>query len=144
MHPPDPRDHLGSDGVRTRVLVVDGDRRVRTALATLLAAAPGFQIVAAVGDAPSAIAATNAAVAAGTPVEVAVVDAQLPDLAGGLSAMRRLSRSRVAVVAISAQANARGQAIAAGAIAFVDKGGAPEHILTAAYAAADHARETPA
>ena len=114
-----------------RVLIADDDRRVRTALAELFTAAPGFEVSATHGselaDDP----------AVGLPTDVAVVDIQLPDPAAGLELVRRLSGDhRIPVLALSAQASLRGAALAAGATAFLDKGSSPTAVLDAARAVA--------
>ncbi len=114
-----------------RVLIADDDRRVRTALAELLTAAPGFQVTATRGpelaDDP----------AVGLPADVAVVDILMPDPAAGLELVRLLSgHYRIPVVALSAQASLRGAALAAGATAFLDKGSSPAAVLDAARAVA--------
>jgi DNA-binding NtrC family response regulator len=67
---------------------------------------------------------------------VALVDVLLPDDTTGLALVHRLSRRPgCAVVAMSVRSGARGAALAAGAVAFVEKGGDIDALLFAVRAA---------
>jgi DNA-binding NarL/FixJ family response regulator len=62
-----------------RVVVVDADRRVRSAIGTLLGLAEGLELTGSVGHVAAAL-----AVLESTPVDVLLVDPKLPDVADGL------------------------------------------------------------
>jgi DNA-binding NarL/FixJ family response regulator len=62
-----------------RVVVVDGDRRVRAAIAALVGLADGLELSASVGHVAAALAALES-----TPADVLVVDPKLPDIDAGL------------------------------------------------------------
>jgi CheY-like chemotaxis protein len=88
---------------RARILIADGDGRVRLALASLFRAAGPLDVVGAVATA----AAARAAVALLRP-DVVVLDPHLPTLADGLALVRRLSAFGAArTVVISASGAAR-------------------------------------
>ena len=115
-----------------RVLVIDDDPRVRTALGALLASTADL---APAGQAASAAEAEDAEGAHG-PFDLAVVDVLLPEAATGLALIRRLA-ARGPVVAISVSSAHRAPALAAGAIAFLDKDGRPDTLLAALRASID-------
>lgn len=107
------------------VLVVDDDLRVRQALVRLLVAWPGFSVVGVAADAAAAV-----KTARQQPTTVALVDVLLPDADSGLRLIDALSHEVGApVIAISAQSSVRAQALAAGAVSFVDKGVSPEYLI---------------
>jgi DNA-binding NarL/FixJ family response regulator len=108
-----------------RVLVVDDDARVRTALCGLLASTADLTVA----SAPTTAEGWTAAERDGS-FDVAVVDILLPDPATGLTIIRRLAR-RVPVLAISVTGAHRADALAAGAAAFLDKDGHPDVLLAA-------------
>jgi DNA-binding NarL/FixJ family response regulator len=112
--------------VTRRVLVIDDDARVRTALGDLLASTADLV--------PAASAATAAEARAAAehdgPFDLAVVDMRLPDPATGLALIRQLTH-RVPVVAVSVSSAHRTAALAAGARAFLDKDGHPDTLLAA-------------
>jgi DNA-binding NtrC family response regulator len=123
-----------SDGTdkRTRLLVVDDDPRVRAAIGQTVALEADLVIVAAVGDAPGALAWAERSGPA-----VALVDALLRDEVTGLALVRSLGRvPGCAVVAMSARSGLRQAALDAGAVAFVEKGSDIDAILDAVRAAA--------
>jgi DNA-binding NarL/FixJ family response regulator len=121
-----------------RVLVVDADPRVRTALLNLLSVSPGFSVV---GTARSAAAAVE--LARRHLPAVAVVGLPAPVASGGRSRDDSLRMLRgitgelpIPVVAMSMRGGLRGPAFAAGARQFVDQDSAPETLLTAVRTAA--------
>jgi DNA-binding NarL/FixJ family response regulator len=105
-------------GALIRVLVVDDDARVRTALRETFALENDMSLV---GDAHDAAAAL--AMAAATDPDVALVDVLLPDDGTGLALVGALSRRPgCGVVAMSVRSALREGALTAGAVAFVEKG----------------------
>jgi DNA-binding NarL/FixJ family response regulator len=121
-----------------RVLVVDADPRVRTALRNLLSVSPGFSVV---GTARSAAAAVE--LARRHLPAVAIVGLPTPMTSGHRSrddSLRMLSgitsELPIPVVAMSMRSGLRGPAFAAGARQFVDQDSTPETLLTAVRTAA--------
>ena len=115
-----------------RLLVVDDDPRVRQAIAPTIALEPDLVIVAAAADAMTAV-----TLAEGTHPSVALVDVLLPDEATGLALVSGLARRPgCAVVAMSVRGGLRHAALAAGAIAFVEKSADIDALLDAVRAAA--------
>jgi len=106
-----------------RVLVVDDDPRVRAGLAGALGATAGLALVAVTGSPACALAAAGQA-------DVALVDALLPAIADGVALVRRLSR-HVPVVAISLDGTRRRDALAAGAVAYLEKDGSLDDLVAA-------------
>jgi DNA-binding NarL/FixJ family response regulator len=124
----------GSDGLGTRIrlLVVDDDVRVRAAIGQTIALEPDLVMVADAADTPTAL-----ALAERTRPSVALVDVLIPDEATGVALVRSLGhRPGIAVVAMSVRSGLRLAALAAGAVAFVEKGGDIDAILNAVRAAA--------
>jgi DNA-binding NarL/FixJ family response regulator len=114
---PGPSDDL-SAGNPVRVLLVDGDARVRSALRHLIALEGDLVVVA---DADSADRALIAAER--TSPSVVLVELLLPDAASGLALVRDLAaRPGCAVAAMSLRDGLERAAIEAGAVVFVDKG----------------------
>jgi DNA-binding NarL/FixJ family response regulator len=113
-----------------RVLVVDDDPRVRAGLAGALAATPGLAVGASTGSARRALAVATAGKA-----DVALVDALLPTVADGVHLVRRLV-VYLPVVAISLDGSSRVQMLAEGAVAYLEKDGAVEDLLSALLGAA--------
>ncbi|MCE7003305.1 response regulator transcription factor [Kibdelosporangium philippinense] len=109
-----------------RVLIVDDDLRVRSALRAFLGAHPGFDVI---GEAAGSEAALEIARTLGP--HVAVVDVHLPELDNGLELVHDLGEMKVPVVAISLDLAARHSALAAGASRFLDKASVPEFLLDA-------------
>jgi DNA-binding NarL/FixJ family response regulator len=108
---------------------VDDDPRVRAGLAGMLTATPGLAVATATGSARRALAAAARGLA-----DVALVDVLLPTMTDGVDLLRRLSE-RVPVVAISLDGTSRTEALAAGAVAYVEKDGAVEDLVAALLAA---------
>jgi len=112
-----------SPGVRKpsrpiRVLVIDDDSRVRAALRQTIALEADLVVIADAADATAAL-----TLAEGADPSVALVDMLLPDAATGLDLVRSLARRRgCAVVAMSVRGGLRPAALAAGAVAFAEKG----------------------
>lgn len=107
-----------------RVLIVEDDPRVRSALGELLTASEGLCVV--------GIAATaRDALDAGFWLDVALIGVRLPDLEDGLLVIRKLAAEGHPVVALSASAAARVASIAAGARAFFEKGSHSDALLAA-------------
>ncbi len=112
---------------RRRVLIVEDDPRVRSALSGLLAS-EGLSVV--------GIAATaRDALEVGDWLDVALVDVRLPDLEDGLLVIRTLAAEGHPVVALSASAGARAASLAAGARAFFEKDSYPDALLAALHRA---------
>jgi DNA-binding NarL/FixJ family response regulator len=108
-----------------RILVADGNARVRHALVVLLDRQEGLQLLGEASDWSDLL-----LVAADSPVDLVLVDLDLPGLraGGGLAALRaRLPLARI--VALSGQSGARRDALAAGADGFISKGDAPGQVL---------------
>lgn len=125
-------------GGPTRVLLVDSDARVRSALRQTIALESDLTVVA------DAAGADHARLAAErTLPSVALVELLLPDTATGLALVRALTaRPGCAVVAMSMRGGLGSAAREAGAVAFVDKGVHIDAVLDAVRAAsrgrADH------
>jgi DNA-binding NtrC family response regulator len=116
------------------LLVADDDARVRTAIGQTIALETDLVMVAAAGSATAALALTTS-----TGPSVALVDVLLPDATAGLALVRSLSqRQDCAVVAMSVRGGLRQAALAAGAVAFIEKSSDIDAMLDAVRAAAPH------
>lgn len=101
-----------------RIVVVDDDSRVVAAIGETVNLEPDLLMVGEASDAVSAL-----VVVMSTDPDVVLVDVLLPDDDIGLALVRTLSRrSKCAVIAMSVRSNQRSAALAAGAVAFVEKG----------------------
>ena len=109
---------------RRRVLIVEDDPRVRSALSGLLTASEGLCVVGVAATGRDALDARGW-------LDVALVDVRLPDLEDGLLVIRTLAAEGHPVVALSASAAARAASIAAGARAFFEKDSHPDALLAA-------------
>lgn len=115
-----------------RVLIADDDRRVRTALSTLLTTSTGFEVVGAAGTADSAL-----TLAREHRPTVALIDMLMPDAADGLGLLRTIcDELRIPAIAISVDGGLERNALAAGAAGFFDKDGTAEHLISALRAVA--------
>ena len=121
---------------RVRVLVVDDDPRVRTALRTFLCASPGFDVVGVAGTTASAV-----DMAREQRPDVALVDLLLPEARDGLGVLRAVTGElRIPAIAISIEGGLRSSALAAGACRFLDKDSPPDLLVSALCAAASPQR----
>lgn len=123
-----------------RVLLVDDQAVVRRALRRRFQLEPDLDVI---GEASSG---TEALVLAQslTP-DVVLMDVEMPEMDGiaATAALRRISpQSAVVILTIHADAQARGRARAAGAVALVEKRGATETLLAAIRQAAGQARNS--
>jgi DNA-binding NtrC family response regulator len=117
---------------RIRLLVVDNDVRVRAAIVQTVALEADLLMVAEAADAMAAL-----GLAGHADPSVALIDVLLPDDATGLGLVRSLNqRSGCAVVAMSVRGGLRAAALAAGAVAFVEKGSDIDALLDTIRAAA--------
>jgi len=122
---------------RVRVLVVDDDPRVRTALRRFLSASPGSDVVGVAGTATSAV-----GVAREQTPDVALVDLLLPEAQDGLGVLRAVTGElRIPAIAISIEGGLRSSALAAGACRFLDKDSPPDLLVTALRQAASPQRQ---
>jgi DNA-binding NarL/FixJ family response regulator len=100
-----------------RLLVAEDDARVRVAIGQTIALEAGLVMVADAADAAAAL-----TLAERTGPSVALVDVLIPDAATGLALVRTLGqRPGCAVVAMSVRGGLGQAALAAGAVAFVEK-----------------------
>jgi DNA-binding NarL/FixJ family response regulator len=120
--------HSTSSGHPVRVLIVDDDRRVRQSLSGLMALREGIDVVGTAGDGEAALALCTAA-----DPDTVLLDLRLPELTDGLGLLAELRRRwpAIKIVAMSVQVSLRASAIAAGAVAFIPKGGQPEALCDA-------------
>jgi DNA-binding NarL/FixJ family response regulator len=110
-----------------RVLVIDDDRRVRTAIRETIALEADMDVVGEASDLAAALALASCA----TP-DVALVDVLLPDLRTGLELVRILSTtSGCSVLAMSVQSHLAAAGLAAGALGFVEKNADIDAVLNA-------------
>ena len=123
-------------GRRIRLVLVDDDERTRRALRALFATCPDLEVVGEAADGSEAL----GLVARERP-DVAVMDLRLPVL-DGLQATRRIKQRwpGVRVLVLTLDAEARDEALAAGADAFVAKGDPEDALLKAIRALAGTAR----
>jgi len=114
-----------------RILIVEDDPRVRTALRAFLSEG-GFEVV---GE--TAVPATALRMAREQAPAVVLVDVLMPHAPDGIELLRVLTDElRIPAVAISIHGGVRRDALAAGAYLFLDKDSAPELLVTALRAAA--------
>jgi DNA-binding NarL/FixJ family response regulator len=116
-----------------RIILADDQQRVRSALRLLLEQEPDIQIVGEVAEATSLLSQVSSSHA-----NLVLLDWELPGWTSdgsplqaekhNLDHLRRLVPTLV-VVALSGQPQARAEALAAGADAFVSKGDPPERLL---------------
>jgi len=120
-----------------RVLLVDDQAVVRRGLRVLFHLEPDLEVV---GEASTG---TEALVLAQTLTpDVVLMDIEMPDMDGivATAALRRtVPKTRVVILSILDDAQTRGRAQAAGAVAFVEKRGATDALLSAIRQAAAQA-----
>ena len=115
-----------------RVLVVDDLPRVRDALATMLTACCGVEVIASAPDGAEALRLTRE-----LHPDVVLMDLEMPVL-DGYAATQAITAERLApvvILSIHTDAACRARAEAAGAAAFVEKGGEPDDLMAARRAA---------
>lgn len=124
----------------TKLILADDNPATRSALAFILNQRLGLGIA---GEAASMEELLRVLRAAPVEAGLLVLDWELPGLsqAGGVAALRAL-RPNLRIVALSARAGAREEALAAGADAFVSMVEPPEMLLAAVNAAAALASNT--
>jgi len=114
-----------------RVLIVDDDARVRSAMRTFLVAHPEFEVVGEAGCTESAV-----RIAEETAPGVAIVDVLMPTERDGLSLLKIFAEQHgIPVVAMSLNNACADSAIAAGAYAFLAKDGFSDRLVSALLAA---------
>lgn len=110
-----------------RVLLVDDTADVRTALRTVLTAAPGFTVVGEAADGAEGV-----RLAAELEPDVVLLDLSMPVM-DGLTALRHLHagqpRTKVVVLSGYGSDQAGAEAMAAGATAYVEKGGSARQLV---------------
>ena len=110
-----------------RVLIADGDHRVRTALSAFLTSFADFAVVGSSATTHGAL-----AMARQHRPTVALVDIFLPEAPDGLALLRTLTDElRIPAVAMSIDGGHRKSAFAAGAASFFDKDGRADQLVTA-------------
>jgi DNA-binding NarL/FixJ family response regulator len=110
-----------------RLLIADDLARTRRALRALLAVHPGFEVVGEAVDGEEAVAAVER-----LRPDLVVLDVRMPRLDGiGATARIKARWPAVRVVAHSLAVERRGDALAAGADAFVPKGAPTGELLAA-------------
>jgi DNA-binding NarL/FixJ family response regulator len=113
-----------------RLVLVEDDLRVRSALESTFAVVPGVHLLASCAD----FAAARVQVRRLRP-DVVLVDVLLPGVAAGLALLGELAAAGIPAVAMSASGGVRTRALAAGAHAFVEKDGSAEALVDAVLAA---------
>lgn len=113
-----------------RVLIVDGDARVRRGLRALLEGEPRIEVA---GEGATA----EQAVQCGAVLRPSVIllDLMLPTAQEGLAAVRLLTAQGRSCIVISWVDALRAAALEAGASGFIEKGASPELVLAAVRAA---------
>jgi DNA-binding NarL/FixJ family response regulator len=112
-----------------RVLLVDDQPVVRRGLRVLFRLEPDLQVVGEASTGTEALALAQTL----TP-DVVLMDIEMPEMDGieATAALRRVvPQSAVVILSIHDDAQTRGRAQAAGAVAFVEKRGATEALLSA-------------
>ena len=109
-----------------RVLVVDRDPRVRTALRQLLASEPGLTVCGEAADAAGALGQLAA-----KPPDTVLVDPLLPTAAAGTPVLSALVDAGVRVVVLTADRPLRASARRLGITAVLDKDGDHDELLAA-------------
>lgn len=113
-----------------RVLVVESDQRVRTALCQLLASEPGLAYCGEAADAPGAL----AQLAAQSPA-IMLIDPLLPTAADGMKVLRTAASTGTRVVVLTADRSLRTAARRLGIGAVLDKDGDRGQLLAVLHGA---------
>ncbi len=109
---------------KVRVILADDRAAVRSSLRLLLGEEPGFEVVAEAADALGLLKIQEAA-------EMILIDWELPGLpVPQLLQFLNYQRQQPMIVAMSSNPASRQQALEAGADAFVEKGQAPNQVLS--------------
>ena len=108
-----------------RVLIVDDDARVRQALRALIDSSDGLCPLGEASSGPGALAADDE-----LGPDVVLLDLLLPSVDDGLEALAVLVGRGRTVVALSLRGALGAAALTAGAVAFVEKGASPDHLLS--------------
>ncbi|MFJ6263075.1 response regulator [Rhodococcus erythropolis] len=124
MDTPDEYVHCDRD-VMPSIMVVDSDRRVRTALARLMKATRPQVAIVETADVSTALVQARS-----TLFDLVLVDMALPDLVASCALIRQLARNQHVVALSVSQDDAR-HAMAAGALDFVEKTASSESFLQA-------------
>lgn len=122
-----------------RVLVVEHDQRVRTALCQLLASEPGLASCGEAADAPGAL----AQLAAQSPA-VLLIDPLLPTAADGMKVLRTAVSTGTRVIVLTADRSLRTAARRLGIGAVLDKDGDRGQLLAVLHGAQAATGETAA
>ena len=126
-------DHLTSPPAKPiRVIVVDDDPIVRSALISYVQASPTIEVVGACGDGAEAVAAVEA-----TPVDVVVMDIRMPVMDGitAVGAIRaRSANTRVLLLTSFDEDDYMINALRAGAAGFLLKDASPKALADAVHA----------
>ncbi len=109
-----------------RVLVVDRDPRVRTALRHLLASEPGLTACGEAADAAGALGQLT-----GQPPDTVLVDPLLPTAADGMPVLSAAVSAGIRVVVLTADRPLRASARRLGVTAVLDKDGNADQLLAA-------------
>jgi two-component system response regulator DesR len=108
----------------TRLLLAEDQAMIREALATLLELEPGLEVVASVGRGDEVLGALAAAEAAGRPVDVALLDIEMPGM-DGICAARQAHAAypglRIVILTTFGRPGFLRRAMEAGASAFLVK-----------------------
>ncbi len=107
-----------------RVLIIDDQPQVCSAVRLLLNQEPGVTVVGETAEAGDLLAQVEA-----IRPDLVLLDWELPDRGGALVAELRAVRPGLVVVALSSRPEVRQAALAAGADAFVSKGDPPERLV---------------
>lgn len=122
----------------TRLLITDDHAVVRSGLKDFISSQKGIEVIAEAGNGQEALAAVRA-----QPVDLVLLDLSLPD-AEGIDILRRIKQARpelpVIVFSVYPEEEYAVHALDAGASGYLNKGGAPEEILTAIRTVAGGAR----
>ena len=109
-----------------RVLVVDDDARVRSALRALIEASWGLVVCGEAASGPEALRADRELAP-----DVVLLDLLLPSAEDGLDVLTRLVGAGRTVVALSIRETLSAAALNAGAVTFLEKGTSPDLLLQA-------------